>query len=143
MVKNNQEAPQINEEAQKQQQEVMFKLQMYEQQMKHIQEQLQAVEEGLADLINLNIGLDNLESPNGKEIMANVGRGIFVKAKIDSEDLIVDIGGKNLVKKSVKDTKIILDNQIQKVQSVKEELQGTLQKLQEEMTSLVMGLQGA
>ena len=81
------------------QQELMFKLSMFEQQIQQIQQQLQAVEQGVAELTSLNLGLEEIVGSEGKEIMAPIGRGIFVKAKLLSEELIVDVGGKNFVKK--------------------------------------------
>ena len=91
----------------KEQQELMFKLSVFEQQLQQLQQQLQAVEQGIAELGSLNLGLDELIGSKGKEIFAPIGKGIFTKSKLLSEDLIVDIGGKNFVKKSIPETNII------------------------------------
>ncbi|MEJ2267588.1 MAG: hypothetical protein P8X70_00745, partial [Nanoarchaeota archaeon] len=75
------------------QQELMFKFRMFEQQIKQLQQQIQAVEQGVGELSSLDIGLDELKGSEGKEIMAPIGRGIYIKAKLLSEELTVDIGG--------------------------------------------------
>ena len=44
----------------KNQQELMFKFQMFEQQIKQVQQQLQAVEQGIVEMSSLSLGLDEL-----------------------------------------------------------------------------------
>ncbi len=119
------------------QQEIIFKLSMFEQQMQQLQEQLQAVEERIIDLNSLNIGLDELKESCGKEILAPVGRGMFVKAKLISEDLIVNIGGKNLVKKNIPDAQRMIEEQIQKLEDMKKEMNEMLEKTGEEITKTI------
>lgn len=122
-------------------QELLFKLSMFEQQIQQLQQQLQAVEEGLIDMNTLNVGLNEIENSQGKEILAPLGRGIFVEAKLISDRLTVDVGGKNFVKKSVKDTQEIIENQIQKLHEIKEELNDKMEEINEELTRAIMGPQ--
>lgn len=119
------------------QQEMMFKLQMFEQQIQQIQKQLQAVEQGIVEMGSLNLGLDNLVGAKDKEIFAPIGRGIFAKAKLLSEELSVDIGGGNIVKKSIPETKKIIERQIGKLEDAKENLEKTLNELNSEFMKLI------
>jgi len=118
----------------KSQQELTQKFMVFEQQIQLIQQQMQAVEQALVDLENIDIGLGELVGKKDNEILAQVGRGIFAKAKLVSEDLIVDVGGKNFVKKSIPDTQKILKEQIKKLNDVKEELNKEMEKINEELT---------
>ena len=119
---------------QQSQQELMFKLQMFEQQAQQIQQQLQAVEQAIAEMDSLNLGLDELVGSKNKEIMAPIGRGIFVKTKLLSEELTVDVGGKNFVKKSIPGAKKLIDMQIKKLAEVKKELEDNLEMLVKELS---------
>jgi len=119
---------------QEKKQELIFKLGMFEQQIHQLQEQMEAVEKGINDLGTLGFGLDELKGSTGKEILSPLGRGIFVKTKLVSEDLTVDIGGKNFLKKNIPETKEIIEEQIKKLISVKKELSENLEKISEEMT---------
>ena len=123
--------------SQKEQQELMFKLAIYEQQMKQLQEQFQAVEQAIAETSSLNAGLNELKEGKDKEIFALIGKGIFAKAKITSNDLIVDIGSKNFVKKSVAETQKIIKEQIQKLEQVKKELDNKLEELNHEAVKII------
>ncbi|MEK6945740.1 MAG: prefoldin subunit alpha [Nanoarchaeota archaeon] len=115
-------------------QELMFKLSYFEQQIKLLQNQLEAVEQAVFELSNLNDGLNEIKNGKDKEILANIGRGIFVKAKLLSDDLIVDVGGKNFVKKSIPETKNIIETQSEKLEDIKKELEDSLEKVNEEIT---------
>jgi prefoldin alpha subunit len=130
-------------EEENKQQEMMFKLQMFDQQMKQMQQQLEAVEQGIMEMTTLNNGLSELVGKKGKEIYAPIGRGIFAKAKLESEELNVDVGGGNMVKKSIPDTKKIIDDQLGKLAEVKKELEGGMEKMGQEFTTLVQEAQGA
>jgi prefoldin alpha subunit len=120
------------------QQELMFKFRMFEQQIKQLQQQIQAVEQGIGELSSLDIGLDELKGSKGKEIMAPIGRGIYIKAKLLSEELTVDIGRGNFIKKSISDTKRILGEQINKLKDIKEELEDNLEKVGKELEKTMM-----
>ena len=125
------------EKSEQEQQELFFKFSMFERQIQELQQQIEAVERGIVDLTSLNFGLDELVGSNGKEIFAPFGKGIFVKTKLLSEELNVDIGGGNLVKKSIPETKVLIEEQIKKLGQVKEELEKNLEQLGEEITGMM------
>ena len=127
-----QEKEKQSDKQQERQQEILYKLSIFEQQMHQLQEQVAAVENGMNELGSLNFELDELKGSFGKEILAPVGRGIFVPATISSETLTVDVGGKNFVKKSISETKEIIDEQLKKLVDVKKDIGETIEKVSEE-----------
>lgn len=120
------------------QQRLAIQFQMFEQQIRMIQEQQQAVEQAIVELGSLNLQLDELIGKKDNEILAPIGRGIYANAKLLSEDLLVDIGDKNFVKKSIPETKNILQSQLKKLEKVKEELNGEMDKINTELTKVFM-----
>ena len=120
----------------KSQQELMMKLSMFEQQIQHLNQQLQAVEEGIVEMNSLSLALDELKDKEGEEILSPLGRGIFTKTKLISEDLLVDIGGKNFVEKSIPETKKIIKNQIKKLEEVKKDLESEVEKMNQELREM-------
>jgi len=125
----------------KNQQELIFKLSMYEQQIQQLQQQLQAVENAIVEAESLNPELDDLKGAKDKEIFASIGKGIFIKSKIASEDLIVDVGGKNFVQKSIPQTQELIKEQVEKLRSIKIELEEQLEGFSEELTKIYMEAQ--
>jgi len=122
-------------------QELLFKLSMFEEQIKNLQQQLQAVEESITDMRSLNLGLDEIGKSAGKEVLAPLGRGIFVETKLISDSLTVDVGGRNFVKKSVPETKEIIDRQIGKLIEISEEINEKIEEINEELTQTIMEAQ--
>jgi len=59
------------------QQELIYQLSVFEQQMNQIQQQMQMVEQGISELGELGNGLEELKGKSGEEIMAPVGQGIL------------------------------------------------------------------
>jgi len=121
----------------KENQEFLFKLGIFEQQIRQIQQQINAVEEGIVELGILNLGLDDLKNSDGKEMLAPVGRGIFVKSKIISEELTVDIGQKTFVKKSIPQTQEVIKEQLERLEEAKMELNNNLEEIGRELENVM------
>jgi len=117
-------------------QEILFKLSMFEQQLQQLQQQLQAVENGITELNSLSLGLNELPGSKGKEIFARIGRGIYAKAKIISEDLVVNVGENNFVKRSVPETKKMIEEQTVKLKEVGKELESNIESVSSDFTKL-------
>lgn len=114
---------------------------MFEKQIQELQQQIEAVERGIVDLNSLNFGLGELVGGKDKEIFAPLGKGIFVKAKLISEELNVDVGNGNFVKKSIPETKGLIEEQIKKLGEIKTELEQNLEQLGEELTKMMNDIQ--
>jgi prefoldin alpha subunit len=123
------------------QQELMFKFNMFEQQIRQLQEQMQAVEQVCIELQSLSFSLDDIKGSEGKEIVAHIGRGIHARAKLLSEDLLVDIGGGNIVKKDVDGAKELIKGQVKKLEDIKLDLDKAMQSINEELTKIFLEAQ--
>src|SRR3989344_1064205 len=122
----------------KSEEELAAKLGMYEQHIRQIQQQFQAVEESIVELNSLDFGLDEIKNSVGKEILAPIGRGIFVKAELKSDDLTVNVGDKNFVGKSILETKKIIKEQMKRLNETREELEKRMDEIQEEAKDLII-----
>ncbi len=122
----------------KNQQELLFKISMFEQHIENLRQQLSAVEESLLYLDSINLGLGDIKNSKGKEILASIGKGIFVKAQLLSEELTVDVGGNNFVKKDIPETKKLIETQIKKLQDIKKELEEKIEEVGKGMINLLL-----
>jgi len=118
-------------------QEQMMRFQILGQEAQELEKQLQIIEQHSSDLNRLRDGLTELEKEDGKEIYANIGKGIFISAEIKNKELIVEVGNKNLVKKSIPETQKIINSEIEKINQVKEEIMDRVEMLQEEMQKVM------
>jgi prefoldin alpha subunit len=117
-------------------QEIIFRLGMLEQQLQQLQQQMQAVERGMTELQSLDLGLDEITGSKDKEILAQIGKGIFIKAKVLSEDLTVNVGDNNFVKKDVAETKVLIQEQIKKLREVEIQLEQNIEATNNEFLSI-------
>ncbi len=113
--------------------EIIIKLAGLEERAKQIEQNIQIVEENSIDLQRLQEGLEEIKGSKGKEILAPIGRGIFVKAKLDSEEFLTDIGGRTFVKKDGDDINKMIEENIGKLAELKAELFRELEELNEEL----------
>ena len=118
--------------------ELEEKFRIFEREIMQIQQELQAVEAALIDLGKINLGLDEIKDKKDSEILAQIGRGIFVKAKLLSDGLTVDVGDGNFVKKTIPETKDLIEEQVQKLDSMKNELEGELDRINQEITQALL-----
>ncbi len=132
---------QEEQKEQQAQQELQYRLSVFDQHIRQLDQQLQLIEKNMLDLNSLYLGMDEIKGSVGKEILGQLGRGIFVKANITSEELIVDVGNKNFVKKSIADTKKIIKEQMEKLQQIEKELKDKMEEINKEMTELMMEAQ--
>ena len=121
--------------------ELMIKLSIFEQQIRQIEQQLEIIQRSITEMNSLGIGLDEFKRAEGREILAQIAKNIFVKTKLMSEELIVDIGGGNFVKKNIEDTKKLIKEQTNKLEKIKEELNSALEKINDELTKTIMETQ--
>lgn len=121
--------------------ELNKKFMVFEQQIRQIQDQLQAVEHAIFEMNIIDSGLSEIEGRTGEEILAPIGRGIFVKAKLLSEELSVDVGNKHFVKKTIPDTQDLIRDQVKNLGKMKDELERSLDKINEEITEVMASSQ--
>ncbi len=120
-------------------QELIIKFQEFEKRIQQTQQQKEAIEQALIELNLIKEGLNDLKEK--KEILAQIGKGIFAKAKLNSKELIVNVGEKIFVKKSIKDTKKLINEQIIKLNQAKKELDKILEELDQELTKTMLDSQ--
>ena len=121
----------------KNEQELMMKLGFFEQQIRQIQQQIQAIEQGIVEMSSLNAGLEGIQGKKDEEILAPIGRGIYARAKLLSEELLVNVGSNNLVTKSIPDTRKLIGEQIKKLEEIKVEMNNNLENLGREIESVM------
>lgn len=121
--------------------ELFFKMSMLEQYTKNMQQQIEAIENECSELNLLKNGLEDLKNSTGKEVFSHVGKNIFIKTEIISDELLVSIGGGNFVNKSIPETTKILENQIKKLEKIREELINEIEKLNIEAEKIISSME--
>ena len=118
-------------------QEDLHRLSVFEQQSNQLQKQIEMIQKTAQEIASLSDELEGLKGKKDSEIFAHIGRGVYAKAKLLSEDLVVDIGGKKFVKKDIDSTKELIQGQVKKLQDAEKEVNKNLEDMQKEMMEII------
>ena len=123
-------------------QEKIIQIQMIEQEANQLNEQVRLIEQNIREMAELKESLEEIEKlKKGDEILANLGKRIFIPVEVKDKNLIVDVGNRKFVKKSVLETSRIIDEQTEDLMNARGQIAGRLEDLQEEMKNLIDDIQ--
>lgn len=103
-------------------QETIMRAQMIEQKVNEIEQNLEVVNEQINELENFKKSLDNFDKSNSGEMLASLGKGVFVKTEVKDKELLVNVGRDIYVNKSAKETMAVIAEQSARLNEVKQQL---------------------
>lgn len=128
-----------------------YEFQIITEQMKQLQQQNTAIEEQNAELqLTLN-GLNELESSKvGSKIQVPISSGIFAEAELkDKTNLLVSVGNNIIVKKTLSQTKEMIEERLAAVEVYKAEIDKNLaaymkraKELESELNTMLTSMRG-
>lgn len=120
---------------------MLFRASMLEKNSREIQENIEMVNRQVAELEEFKFGLKVFEESKEKEMLSNLGKGVFVKTELKEKKLFVDVGSGVLVRKTAEEARKVVDSQIQKFLEARISLSAQLESLNTEMISIVEEIQ--
>ena len=113
---------------QKQIDQLLYLLELYDAQAKTLNDQLKLVELQLTEFKSAKELLDSLESLNlDKEVLFPIGGGVYIKGKVANvETVLLDVGADVLSESSVKDAAEIAAKSISDLTEAKSKLEASL-----------------
>lgn len=117
--------------------ELLIKLSMLEQQANEQAEKVQAIDNQVNELESLKLSLKKMEKSKGKEMLAPLGRGIFLKTEVKEDKVFVNVGSRTLVKKTFSEAAEIVDAQIKEMENLKHQLMHNIDEINQNLRDLV------
>ena len=119
------------EEKEKKLQKLYMQFQILEQHIKQMQQQAATLNAQLLDLISTTHSLDDLQNVKpGTEILVPISSGVYIKGELkDNKNLIVNVGANTTVRKSLDDTKKIVEMQAEEMKGLQKQALEELQRL--------------
>ena len=114
---------------------------MMEQEVNQLNQQLQLIEQNIKEMEELLESLEEIGKEGNKDILANLGKRIFIPVEIKDKNLIVEVGKGNFVKKSVLETKEVIERESKKLIEGRNQIMERLTSLQIEMNNLIMQIE--
>ncbi|MBI2124244.1 prefoldin subunit alpha [Candidatus Pacearchaeota archaeon] len=106
--------------------------------MQRLQEQFAALEQQRAEMIALGESIKRIKGAKGREILAHIGKGIFLRAEAACNDeLVVDVGSRVFIKKDIEGTGKIIEGQIGELENAKSSLLAELLKEKSEAEGII------
>ncbi len=91
------------------------------------EQQLRFVSEQIASLNEFKENLKELDKNTEREILAPLGRGVFVKSELKEKKLFVDVGAGVVLRKTPLEVGKIIDEQIGKFQEARVQIASLLE----------------
>jgi prefoldin alpha subunit len=118
-------------------QEQIMQMQLIQQEAEQYNQQIQLIDQHIKEMQEIGETLEEVERKDCKKILANLGKKIYLPVEIEKKELIVEVGDKKLVKKSLKETKELVQQQLVKLVAAKGELSDKMEELQERLVVLL------
>ena len=121
--------------------ELILQIQQIEQQASQIDQYLQTLDQQIIGMQQLQLGLGDVEKGKGKESLSAVGAGFYVKTTLQSDKVLVHVGGQIFVEKTFSEAKEFLEQKISELNLLKNKLIEELGQLQIAMQDLAIEIQ--
>jgi len=80
-------------------QQYMIQMQMLQQEAQELNQQLQLIEQNISEMQELNLSLEELEKNDDKNILANIGKKIYLPVEVKEKELVAIVGANGAGKK--------------------------------------------
>jgi prefoldin alpha subunit len=121
-------------------QEKFMQLQMLNSHYRETAQQVQVVEQELAELNDFAVSLEHLSKSDEKKMLAPLGRGIYVPAeRIVGESLFVEVGAGIVVRKKIPSALEIIKSQISQLSALLSQLRTQETFYEAQLRQLVEG----
>ena len=123
--------------------EFIWKASMLERQSQETQNKIEFVNQQIAELMQFQDSLNYFNDSDQKQILASLGKGVYVKANLENKDLFVEVGSGVIVKKKSSDMNDIINDQIRKFTEVRTHLIAEFESYNKSLQSLVKEIEEA
>src|SRR3989344_8369868 len=102
--------------------ELLYKASILEDQYKESEGKINFVNQQLAELEQFNLALNSFKHSNEDKMLSSFGKGVYVKTKLESKDLFVEVGAGIVLKKNPDEMTKIIENQLLKLREIRIQL---------------------
>lgn len=124
--------------------ELIFRIQQTQQESKELEEKMEIVDRQISELQGFSVSLNDLDkNKKNKEMLASLGKGVYIKTDIKEDRLFVDVGGGVLVRKSVQEAEKVIEEQMKKLNAIKVEMTFESERINERARGLIEEIEKA
>lgn len=117
--------------------EILQRAMILQQQSQEAEKQLAFVDEQIVELEEFGKNLGFMEASKEKEVLASLGKGVFVKSDIKDKKLFVDVGAGVLVRKTASEAGKVIEGQLAKFREARVQIAERLEDFREELGFMI------
>ena len=102
-----------------------------------LEERIGFIEQQIIELRDFEGGLGRLEETKNKEMLAGIGKGVFLKSTFEKKELFVDVGAGVIVKKDLGSVMKVIGEQIERLEALRDDARERLGELKETFDALI------
>ncbi|MEM0465212.1 MAG: prefoldin subunit alpha [Candidatus Pacearchaeota archaeon] len=118
-------------------QEQIINFQIIEQEAQQLNQQIQIIEQNISEIISVKESINEIQKEDVKEILANLGKKVFIPVEIKEKYFIVDVGNKKFVKKSFSEINNLISEQLEKLRITRNQISKRLEDLEKEAEKIL------
>jgi prefoldin alpha subunit len=107
--------------------ELIQKAQLLHQQSQELEQQVDFIDKQVMELTLFSDTLDILTNSNEDSSFSSLGKGVYMKTKIEERELYVEVGSGIIIKKTPQETKKAIIDQIDRFKQIQTQLKGQLE----------------
>ena len=117
--------------------ELIRELQEKYEESQGMEERLNLVEQQIGELQEFDINLQALNENESKEMLASLGKGVYIPAEIKSKELYVGVGAGIFVRKNPQESRDVIKEQLSGLLRMRNETSMAIEMLNREMQELI------
>jgi prefoldin alpha subunit len=121
-------------------QELMMRASLIERHLQELNNRIGYISQQISELEEFKNNLKFLKDAKNKEMLASLGKGIYLKSSCQDDNFFVNVGAGVVVKKTPKETAEIITSQIKNLHEAKTSLLASLEVYQRLMGQAVSDL---
>ena len=121
-------------------QEMMMRASLIERHLQELNDKIDYIVQQISELEEFKNNLKFLKDAKGKEVLATLGKGIYLKSSCKDNNFFVNVGSGIVLKKTPEETAEIMNSQIKNLHEVKTSLLASLEVYQGLMNQAISDL---
>ena len=119
----------------------MFRASLAEKHLQELNEKIEYLSQQLSEMGQFSNDIAFLKDTKGKEILAPIGKGIYLKSLAEDNNFLVNVGAGIIVKKSPGETRAIIESQIRSFNDARSQLMAQLEVYKSFMSETMNALE--
>ena len=122
-------------------QNIMLQATQFQKQYEELSQHLEIINQQIEELEQFGKQLSSMNGAKGKELLAPVGKGVYVRTELKDEKLLVQVGAGVILKKTPEQTIETIKGQLKRLLELKVQYSTKLDQIQDQLQQMVMQME--